>query len=171
MYLAWYCWIQISSLTFQVNFSGTLYMINAMFTRIRTFLKTHIFYPDSCGRDLKPLWRAVSKQCGFRVRIHWFRVNRRPIRVKKYTVAKISGFVLAWPKSAHSTGQYAFWIAWVSSVPCEQRLLFRCVSWLAKSSLCRQPIVWSVVKWREFGGNKKKKCYHSDLLCKNHATL
>ena len=57
------------------------------------------------------------------------------------------------------------------SVSCEQRLHFRCVSWRAKSILCRQPfnclsrnssrdsqtklIVRSVVKWREFRGNKK----------------
>ena len=30
-----------------------------------------------------PLWRAVSKLCGFSVRIHWFHVNERPIRKKK----------------------------------------------------------------------------------------
>ena len=57
------------------------------------------------------------------------------------------------------------------SVSCEQRLHFLCVSWRAKSILCRQPfnclsrnssrdsqtklIVRSVVKWREFRGNKK----------------
>ena len=46
----------------------------------------------------------------------------------------------------------------------------RRVSWLAKSSLCRQPIVRSVDKWLEFGGNKKK-CDNSDLLRKTHAML
>ena len=40
-------------------------------------------YLDSCGRGLKLLWRTVSKQCGFAVRVHWFRVEGRPIRVKK----------------------------------------------------------------------------------------
>ena len=58
-------------------------------------------YPDTCGRSLKSLWRAISKICGFGVRIHWFRVDRRPIRIKKYAVSKVSGFVwkLRW---AHS---------------------------------------------------------------------
>ena len=31
-----------------------------MFTRIRTVLKPYIFYPDPCGRGLKPLLSAVS---------------------------------------------------------------------------------------------------------------
>ena len=39
---------------------------------------------------LKALWRAVSKQCGFGVRIHWFRVDGRPIRVKRCAVSKMS---------------------------------------------------------------------------------
>ena len=52
-------------------------------TGIRTFRKPHIFYPHSCGRCLKHLWRAVSKQCDFGVRIHWFRVDGKPFRVKK----------------------------------------------------------------------------------------
>ena len=60
-----------------------------MSTQIPTFLNPHIFYPDSCGRGLKPLWRAVSKQCGFGVWIHWFRVDGGPKRVKKYAVSKI----------------------------------------------------------------------------------
>ena len=54
-----------------------------MSTQIPTFLNPHNFYPDSCGRGLKPLWRAVSKQCGFGVWIHWFRVDGGPKRVKK----------------------------------------------------------------------------------------
>ena len=54
-----------------------------MSTRIPTFLKPHIFYPDSCGRCLKSPWRAVSKQHGFGDWIHWFRVDRGPIFVKK----------------------------------------------------------------------------------------
>ena len=52
-------------------------------TGIRTFWKPHILYPHSCGRCLKPLRRAVLKQCDFGVRIHWFRVDGRPFRVKK----------------------------------------------------------------------------------------
>ena len=43
----------------------------------------YCFYLDSCGRGLKRLWRTVSKQCDFTVRIHWFRVEGRPIGVKK----------------------------------------------------------------------------------------
>ena len=52
-------------------------------TGIRTFWKPHILYPHSCERCLKPLGRGVSKQCDFGVRIHWFREDRRPFRVKK----------------------------------------------------------------------------------------
>ena len=33
-------------------------------------------------QTLKKLWREGTKQCGFSVLIHWFRVNGRPIRVK-----------------------------------------------------------------------------------------
>ena len=39
---------------------------------------------------LNPLWKAVSKQCGFGVRVHWFRENGRPIRVKRCAVSKMS---------------------------------------------------------------------------------
>ena len=45
--------------------------------------ETANFYPDSCGRGLKPIWIAVSKRCGFEKRVHWFRVDERLIRVKK----------------------------------------------------------------------------------------
>ena len=62
--------------------------------RNRIFLNPYIFYPESCEPGLKPLWREVSNQCGSGAdRIHWFRVDARPIRVKKYAVLKISGFV------------------------------------------------------------------------------
>ena len=46
----------------------------------------HFLYPDLCRRCLTLLWRAVLKICGFGERIHWFRVNRRPIEVKKKTL-------------------------------------------------------------------------------------
>ena len=46
----------------------------------------HFLYPDLCRRCLTLLWRAVLKRCGFGERIHWFRVNRRPIEVKKKTL-------------------------------------------------------------------------------------
>ena len=39
------------------------------------------------------LWKAVSKICAFGARIHWFRVEGRPIRIKKDVVSKVSGFV------------------------------------------------------------------------------
>lgn len=58
---------------------------------IRTFLNPLIFYPASCGRGLKPLWRAVSKKYVLGVGIHWFRVDGRLIRAKKYAVLKVSG--------------------------------------------------------------------------------
>lgn len=43
-------------------------------TRIESFLKLNIFYPES---------GAVSKQGSFGDLIHWFRVDRGLIRVKK----------------------------------------------------------------------------------------
>ena len=52
-----------------------------MSKRIQTFLKPNIFCPDSCGRGtVKPLF----KKCGFGIRIHWFRVDGGPIRVKNF---------------------------------------------------------------------------------------
>ena len=55
----------------------------AMSKRIQTFLKPNIFCPDSCGRGtVKPL----LQKCGFGIRIHWFRVDGGPIRVKNYAV-------------------------------------------------------------------------------------
>ena len=36
-------------------------------------------------------WRAVSKKYVLGVGIHWFRVDGRLIRVKKYAISKISG--------------------------------------------------------------------------------
>ena len=49
-------------------FKSGLCMYKALSTGIRTFLEPHIFYPHSCGLkltelSLKPLWRAVPKQC------------------------------------------------------------------------------------------------------------
>ena len=60
-------------------------MFWAMSTWIQTF-STAKFYMDLCERGLKTLWTAVSKQSGFGDRIHWFRKDARPIRVKKYAV-------------------------------------------------------------------------------------
>ena len=57
------------------------------------FFKQHIFYLDSCERGLKPALESSFKEYGFADRIHWFRVDRRPIRLKKYTEAKIPGYV------------------------------------------------------------------------------
>ena len=53
-------------------------------------VQKNFFYPDLCERGLKPLWRAVSKQCGFGARVHWFRVDGRPIRAKRCAVSKMS---------------------------------------------------------------------------------
>ena len=58
--------------------------------------ETTIFYPDSCGRGLKPICIPVSKRCGFGKRVHWFRVDERLIRVKKSAVQKIARFVSTW---------------------------------------------------------------------------
>ena len=38
------------------------------------------------------LWNSETVMVGA-VRIHWFRLDARPIRVKQYAVLKISGFV------------------------------------------------------------------------------
>ena len=45
-------------------------------------------------KGLKQLQIAVSETFGFGERIHWFRVDRRPSRFKKYAVSKLSGFML-----------------------------------------------------------------------------
>ena len=39
----------------------------------------------------------VSKRCCIDERFHWFRLDGRPIRVKKNLVSKISWFVWSWP--------------------------------------------------------------------------
>ena len=48
--------------------------------------------PQTRARRIQksPLWRAVSKRCGFGERVHWFRVDGRPIRIKIYAVSKLS---------------------------------------------------------------------------------
>ena len=46
------------------------------------FWNPHTLYPASCGRALERHWRAVSKQCGFSDRIHWYRV--KSMRFQKY---------------------------------------------------------------------------------------
>ena len=47
-----------------------------------------------------PPRRAVSKICGYSVRIHWFRVDGRPIKFvqKKGAVSKKSGFEWTGPE-------------------------------------------------------------------------
>ena len=66
----------------------------AISKRIPASLNLHIFYPDYYDRaGLKLLSRAVSNQCSFSERIHWFCVDGRLIYVKKCAVLKISGFV------------------------------------------------------------------------------
>ena len=49
-------------------------------------MKPHIFYPHSRRHGLKQLWRAVSKQCGFGVRIHTRR--KKADSCKKYAFSK-----------------------------------------------------------------------------------
>ena len=53
------------------------------FKNISGFRRPHEF-TKPIGSEKKPLWRVVSKVCGFDVRIDWFRVDRRPIPTKKY---------------------------------------------------------------------------------------
>ena len=54
------------------------------------------------------LWTAVSKRCGSVQRIHWFLVDRRPIRVKKkVAVSKIPGCVwtgVSFPRGSSDDG-------------------------------------------------------------------
>ena len=63
-----------------------------------TPLKPLFFHLDSSERGVKQLCRAISKRCSFGVRIPWFRVDRRPIRVKVNAVSKKSRFVFLWPQ-------------------------------------------------------------------------
>ena len=62
-------------------------MYKALSTRIRTFLEPHIFYQDSCGRSLKPLWRAVSKQCAR----FWFPNSLVSCKRKADSLKKVCG--------------------------------------------------------------------------------
>ena len=55
-----------------------------------------IWFQSSNPSDPNSLWKAVSKICAFGARIHWFRVEGRPIRMKKDVVSKVSGFVFWW---------------------------------------------------------------------------
>ena len=67
-----------------------------MATRIRaffflvffSFFFSPFFYSYSCGRVLKLLKRAVSIKYRFGLWIHWFRVDRIPIRVKNMRFQK-----------------------------------------------------------------------------------
>ena len=95
----------------------------AKFTRVWPFLKRHIFIRihvdvvrykpvfSVVGQRSSPLtsvdWRLYTNRLvwtrtgsltalesgGFCDRIHWFRVDARPIRVRKYVVSKVSRFV------------------------------------------------------------------------------
>ena len=57
------------------------------------FETAYFFYPDSSGRArLTPL-ESSFKTSGFGEQTHWFRVDGRSIRVLKYAVPKISGFL------------------------------------------------------------------------------
>ena len=53
--------------------SGTL-----VCEELRPFPHEHTLYLASCGRGLERHWRAVSKQCGFSDRIHWYHVKSMP---------------------------------------------------------------------------------------------
>ena len=64
--------------------SFLFHYVKAASTRISTRLKSHIFYLDSCGRVSKFALECIFKtKFGFGVRIHWFHVDRRVIRVKR----------------------------------------------------------------------------------------
>ena len=62
-------------------------------------LKDIRFRSSTRIREVGGFKKAVSKRCGFSERIHWFRVDGRPIRIKIYTVSKISGFVWSGPNT------------------------------------------------------------------------
>ena len=60
-------------------------------------LLVHRNSPNPSDPKKNPLWRAVSKICGFGVQIHCLRVDGGQIRIKKYAASKI--FVWTGPKS------------------------------------------------------------------------
>ena len=65
-------------------------MVDFKNIRFQSFTRIH----QTCQIQKNPFWRAISKICGFGVRIHWFRVDGSPIRIKTYAVSRIFGF--AW---------------------------------------------------------------------------
>ena len=68
--------------------SGTL-VCEAISTRIRAFLKPAYPLSGFVWTGLKRHWRAVSKQCGFSDRIHWYRV--KSMRFQKYSRLSLNG--------------------------------------------------------------------------------
>ena len=68
-------------------------------TRIQTFLKPYVFYPNSCGRGL--INRSGERFQNNAVLVTGFTGfvwTEFPINGEKYAVSKISGFVWTWPK-------------------------------------------------------------------------
>ena len=61
---------------------------------------------QTCRIQKNPLWRAVSKICGFGVQIHWLRVDGGQIRIKKYAASKI--FVWTGPKGSFICNMHAW---------------------------------------------------------------
>ena len=66
----------------------------------------YVYLPYSCGRGLKHLWRAVSKQCGFGQRIHCDSCGRKwrslkiayNVRVKlDILIARFRFLLVIWP--------------------------------------------------------------------------
>ena len=73
----------------------------APLTRIGTFLKPHILYPDWRWQRPEPLCDEVSSGCCFGGRFHWFRVK------VKYVVSKISGLEWTGPNNQNNNSASA----------------------------------------------------------------
>ena len=69
---------QIYAIEYEGSSVGTT-LSTVMSSPTRAFLKPLIFYPDSCEQGLKPPLETGN----LGDRIYWFRVDGRPIRVKK----------------------------------------------------------------------------------------
>ena len=92
--------------------SVSVWRIRFEFSRPHEYATAIYICLSIASRDVPSLWRSwfqssnpsdpkftlerVSKICTFGARIHWFRVEGRPIGIKKDVVSKVSGFVFWW---------------------------------------------------------------------------
>ena len=108
-------------MTLNFRAGPTLFRYSAMLSALRqiskqkmTISSTKLKIRKTVGLKKKTththtLWRAVSKRCGSVQRIHWFLVDRRPIRAKKrlrfQKYPDACGRALSFPRGSSSSDE------------------------------------------------------------------